>query len=145
LATGADYREVVRPGSIAIETREGSKKLARLRSIRERTREDEELGQHSGARPSSLIDQLQRAAAMWSDARPADVALYRAEIGEQRWAAMRTLGQAVAECLPEGDEDRRLINGLLSSAAMGIQAPRATVEAAVAKDEIRQMAIEKMN
>jgi hypothetical protein len=45
-------------------------------------------------------------------------------MGETRWQAMRTLGQAVAECLPDGDEDRRLINGLMSSNAMS-SAPRA--------------------
>jgi hypothetical protein len=35
------------------------------------------------------------------------------------------LGQAVAECLPQGDEDRRLINGLLGSAAASGDAPAA--------------------
>ena len=44
---------------------------------------------------------------------------------------MRTLGQAVAECLPEGDEDRRLINGLLGSNIMAAAA-RAPVQAAAA-------------
>ena len=45
--------------------------------------------------------------------------------------ALRTLGQAVAECLPEGDEDRRLINGLLGSNIMAAAA-RAPVQAAAA-------------
>ena len=44
-----------------------------------------------------------------------ELGAYRAEVGETRWAALRTLGQAVAECLTDGDEDRRLIFGLLGS------------------------------
>ena len=36
---------------------------------------------------------------------------------------MQTLGQAIAECLPDGDEDRRIILGLLGSSVMAA-APR---------------------
>ncbi|MBI3978252.1 MAG: DUF1156 domain-containing protein, partial [Chloroflexi bacterium] len=124
LATGADYREVVRPGSIAAEVREGSKKLVKLRTVRERGRQDETFGEDSPARPTPLIDQLQWAALLWSQNRPDDLAAFRTALGETRWTALRTLGQAVAECLPDGDEDRRLINGLLGSNVMGIAAPR---------------------
>jgi hypothetical protein len=115
LATGADYRQVVRPGSIAVEAKDKSKKVVRLRTIRERGRDDDGLGVDSPARPAALIDQLQRAANLWSANRMEELGVYRAELGETRWAALRTLGQAVAECLPDGDEDRRLIFGLLGS------------------------------
>ena len=50
---------------------------------------------------------------------PDRLAIYRGQLGEIRWAAIRTLGQAVAECLPDGDEDRRIILGLLGSSVMG--------------------------
>jgi putative DNA methylase len=125
LATGADYHEVVRPGSIAVEVKEKSKKLVKLRTIRERGQKEEDLGLDSPARPAPLIDQLQRAAYLWGLNRPDELAAYRASLGETRWTALRTLGQAVAECLPDGDEDRRLINGLLGSNVMASAAPRA--------------------
>lgn len=115
LATGADYNQVVRPGSIAVEGREKSKKVVRLKTIRERGRDEERLGVDSAARAAPLIDQLQRAAFLWSLNRLDKLGELRTEIGETRWAAVRTLGQAVAECLPDGDEDRRLIFGLLGS------------------------------
>jgi hypothetical protein len=79
----------------------------------------------SAARTTPLIDQLQRAAYLWSQNKQDEIAKYRAELGEQRWQALRTLGQAVAECLPDGDEDRRLINGLMSSNVMSTT-PRAS-------------------
>jgi putative DNA methylase len=115
LATGADYGQVVRLGSIAVESREGSKKVVKLRTIRERGRDDESLGQTTPARPSPLIDQLQYAAHLWSLNKTEDLGRYRESLGESRWMALRTLGQAVAECLPDGDDDRRLIFGLLAS------------------------------
>lgn len=118
LATGADYHQLVRPHSVALEAREGSKKVVKLRAIRERGREDEDLGLASAARPPALVDQLQRAAYLWAVNQPAELALYRGELGESRWNALRTFGQAVAECLPDGDEDRRLILGLLGSNVM---------------------------
>lgn len=118
LATGADYHALVRPHAIAAEAREKSKKLVKLRTIRERAMHDEELGQASGARATPLIDQLQWAAHLWGTNRPQDLARYRGSLGEQRWAPLRTLGQAVAECLPDGDEDRRIVLGLLGSAVM---------------------------
>lgn len=123
LATGAEYGSIVRPGSIGSETREGSKKLVRLLTVKERIRLDENLGLESAARPAPLIDQLQRAANLWGINRPDELATYRGALGETRWAALRTLGQAVAECLPDGDEDRRLIHGLLGSNVMAISAP----------------------
>jgi putative DNA methylase len=123
LATGADYGQTVRPGSIAVESKEKSKKLVRLRTIQERGAQEDDLGIGTPARPSPLIDQLQRAAWLWRGNKPDEIARYRATLGESRWQALRTLGQAVAECLPDGDDDRRLINGLLSSSAMSA-APR---------------------
>jgi len=123
LATGAEYGSIVRPGSIGSETREGSKKLVKLLTVKERMRLDEDLGLDSAARPAPLIDQLHRAAHFWGINRPDELATYRGALGETRWAALRTLGQAVAECLPDGDEDRRLIHGLLGSNVMAISAP----------------------
>ena len=64
---------------------------------------------------SQLIDQLQHAAWLWSQNLTDRLAAYRGQLGETRWSAMSTLGQAVAECLPDGDEDRRIILGLLGS------------------------------
>jgi adenine-specific DNA methylase len=118
LATGADYSEVVRDGSIAAEAKEKSKKMVKLRTIKERGAKEDELGVSNGARPVPLIDQLQRAAHLWFLNRPEQLVAYRESLGETRWTALRTLGQAVAECLPEGDDDRRLINGLLGSNVM---------------------------
>jgi adenine-specific DNA methylase len=123
LATGAEYGSIVRLGSIGVETREGSKKLVKLLTVKERIRADEDLGLPSAARPAPLIDQLHRAAHFWGINRPDELATYRGALGETRWAALRTLGQAVAECLPDGDEDRRLINGLLGSNVMAVSAP----------------------
>lgn len=124
LATGADYGQTVRPHAIAVEAKEKSKKVVKLRTIRERGLQDEDLGVESAARVTPLIDQLQRAAFLWSQNKQDEIAKYRSALGETRWQALRTLGQAVAECLPDGDEDRRLINGLMSSNAMS-SAPRA--------------------
>ena len=123
LATGAVYDEMTRPHSIAAEIREKSKKMARLRTIRQRAMDDEDLGNGSAARPTPLIDQLQHAAWLWSQNLTDRLAIYRGQLGEARWSAMQTLGQAVAECLPDGDEDRRIIRGLLGSNVMA-SAPR---------------------
>lgn len=123
LAAGADYREVVRVDSIAVEAKEASKKVVKLRSIKDRGREQEQLGVSTPARPAPLVDQLHRAAWLWGMNRPEELTGYRSTVGETRWAALRTLGQAVAESLPEGDEDRRLINGLLGSNIMAATAP----------------------
>jgi len=118
LATGADYREVVGPGSIGAEAKERSKKLVKLRTIAQRGQEDGHLDEGSPARPAPLTDQRQQAAGLWGVNQMEELAAPRPKLGEARWAALRTLGQAVAECLPNGDEDRRLIFGLLGSAAM---------------------------
>ena len=115
LATGAAYDDMTRPNSIAVEIKEKSKKLVRLRTIRQRSLDDEDLGNGHAARPTPLIDQLQHAAWLWSQNLSDRLATYRGQLGETRWSAMRTLGQAVAECLPDGDEDRRVIMGLLGS------------------------------
>ena len=123
LATGASYDEVTRAHSIASEAREKSKKIVKLRTIRERAMDDEDLGSGSPARPTPLVDQLQHAAWLWSQNLTDRLALYRGELGETRWTAMRTLGQAVAECLPDGDEDRRIILGLLGSSIMAAPPP----------------------
>ena len=87
--------------------------------------EDEDLGYGNPARPAPLIDQIQHAAWLWGQNRTDALGTFRGSLGETRWAAMHTLGQAVAECLPDGDEDRRIINGLLGSNVMGIAAPEA--------------------
>lgn len=124
LATGADLDDLTRPHAVAEMVREKSKKVVKLRSIVARAREDDELGHGNGARVTPLIDQLQHAAWLWGANRGADLAKYRAELGEPRWKALRVLGQAVAECLPEGDDDRRLVNGMLgSSVTAGAAAP----------------------
>ena len=120
LATGASYNEITLPHSIAAEGREKSKKTVKLRTIRERAMDDEGLGYGSPARPTPLIDQLQYAAWLWSQNLTDGLTFYRGELGETRWTALQKLGQAVTECLPDGDEDRRIIRGLLSSNIMGI-------------------------
>ena len=91
-----------------------------MRTVRQRAAEDDDLGFGTGARPAPLIDQLQYAAWLWGQNRTADLGGYRGSLGETRWGALRTLGQAVAECLPDGDEDRRIINGLLGSGVMAV-------------------------
>ena len=123
LATGATYDEMTRAHSIGAESREKSKKVVRLRSIRQRAMDDDDLGNMSSARPTPLIDQLQQSAWLWSQNLSDRLATYRAELGETRWSAMRTLGQAVAECLPDGDDDRRIILGLLGSNVMASAPP----------------------
>ena len=126
LATGASYDDTTRPHSIAAEGREKSKKVVRLRTIRQRAMEDEDLNYGTAARPAPLIDQLHCAAHLWGQNRMDQVGAYRGQMGEGRWTALRTLGQAVAECLPDGDEDRRIILGLLGSNIMAASAPVAT-------------------
>ena len=128
LATGADYHDAVRDHGIAVEKNQKSKKVVALRTIQERGEEDEHLGEGTSARPAPLIDQMQHAAWLWSQNRAADLGQYRGTLGESRWGALRTLAQAVAECLPESDEDRRLINGLLASNAMASQAPESAAQ-----------------
>jgi adenine-specific DNA methylase len=124
LATGSSYDDLVRPHSIAVATRDKSKKMVRLRTIKERAAEDEDLGQETGVRVGPLIDQMQFAASLWDRNATTDLATFRGSVGETRWGVLRTLGQAVAASLPEGDEDRRLILGLLGSNVMGIAAPK---------------------
>ena len=118
LATGASYDETTRPHSIASQGRAKSKKVVTLRTIRQRATQDTDLGRDTPSRPAALIDQLQRAAWLWGQNHAHDLSAYRAMLGEMRWRALRTLGQAVAECLPDGDEDRRIILGLLGSNVM---------------------------
>ena len=120
LATGAAYQDVARPDSIAAEVREKSKKMVRLRTIRQREMDDEDFGNGTPARPTPLIDQLQHAAWLWGQNLTERLGVYRGALGEARWTALRTLGQAVAECLPSGDEDRRIILGLLGSSVMAV-------------------------
>lgn len=124
LATGADLGEITRPHAIAETATDKSKKVVKLRSIAARAREDEELGRGNGARNTPLIDELQYAAFLWGAGKAAtDLSKYRASVGEERWKALRILGQAVAECLPDGDDDRRIILGLLGSGAASGAAP----------------------
>ena len=125
LATGASYDDTTRPHSVAAEGREKSKKVVRLRAIRQRAFEDEDLGYGTAARPAPLIDQLQYVAHLWSQNRIDQVGAYRGQLGESRWTALRSLGQAVTGCLPDGDEDRRIILGLMGSNVMAASAPLA--------------------
>ena len=53
LATGAIYGEMTRPNSIAVEAREKSKKMVRLRTIRQRATDDQDLGNGSPAPPDA--------------------------------------------------------------------------------------------
>lgn len=115
LASGADYAALVRPHSIATEVKEKSKKTVQLRTIRERAANDEDLSSGTPAKPLALIDQLQYAAWLWAESKTSELSRFRASMQESRWSALQTLGQAVAGCLADGDEDKRLINGLLSS------------------------------
>ena len=115
LATGASYENTTRPHSITAEKRDKSKKVVQLRSIRERAMQDDDLAHGTAARPAPLIDQLQYAAWLWGQNQSSDLSAYMGRLGEARWTALSTLGQAVVECLPEGDEDRRIILGLLGS------------------------------
>ena len=84
LATGAAYDEMTRPHSIATEAREKSKKVVRLRTIRQRAMDDEDLGFGSSARPTPLIDELQHAAWLWGQNLTDRLASYRGELGETR-------------------------------------------------------------
>ena len=102
-----------------------ARRVVRLRTVRQRAMEDDDLGYGSPARPAPLIEQLQHAAWLWAQNRTDRLAAYRGALGETKWTAVHTLGQAVAECLPDGDEDRRIINGLLGSNVMGIAPPEA--------------------
>ena len=123
LATGASFPDLTREHSIAVAARERSKKIVKLRAIAERAREDEDLGIGTPARPAPLIDELQRAAWLWGQNQSGRLGEYRGALGESRWTALLTLGQAVAECLPDGDEDRRVILGLLGATVRGPNPP----------------------
>ena len=120
LATGTPYQDVVQPQSIAAEGKDKSKKTVKLRSIRERALEDDDFGTGTAALPATLIEQLQHAAWQWGQNRTDRLGAFRGTLGESRWAALHTLGQAVAACLPEGDEDRRIILGLLGSNVVSV-------------------------
>ena len=121
LATGASFPDLTREHSIAVADRERSKKVVKLRMIAERAREDDDLGLGTPARPAPLIDELQRAAWLWGQNKSARLGEYRGALGESRWTALLTLGQAVAECLSDGDEDRRIILGLLGATVRGVE------------------------
>ncbi len=123
LATGAPFDDLTREHSIAVAARERSKKVVKLRTIAERAREDDDLGMGTPARPAPLIDELQRAAWLWGQNQSDRLGEYRGALGESRWTALLTLGQAVAECLPDGDEDRRIILGLLGATVRGVEPP----------------------
>ena len=81
LATGASYADTVRAGSIAAEGREKSKKMVRLRTVRQRATEDEDLGFGTAARPAPLIDQLQYAAWLWGQNRVDDLGWVQRQLG----------------------------------------------------------------
>ena len=135
LATGAPFDDLTREHSIAVAARERSKKIVKLRTIAERAREDDDLGEGTPARPAPLIDELQRVAWLWGQNQSARLGEYRGALGESRWTAMLTLGQAVAECLPDGDEDRRIILGLLGATVRGVEPPPATPQLAFSMED----------
>ena len=64
-------------------------------------------------RLTPLVDQLQHAAWLWGQNMAYRLAAYQGQLYETRWSAMRTLGQAVAECLPDRDEEAASIHGVL--------------------------------
>ncbi len=123
LATGARLDEITSDHAIAATAKQRSKKVVKLRTIAERAREDDDLGGESSGITAPLVDQLQCAARLWSQNHGDRLSIYRGALGESRWSALLTLGQAVAECLPEGDEDRRIIHGLLGATVRGAEAP----------------------
>ena len=124
---GAQLDDLTREHSIATATREKSRKVVKLRAIAARAREDERFGLGTPARPAPLIEELQRAAWLWGGNEGARLGEYRGRLGEARWAALLTLGQAIAECLPEGDDERRIIRGLLGATVrVGAAAPETT-------------------
>ena len=135
LATGAPFDDLTREHSIAVSARERSKKVVKLRTIAERAREDENLGIGTPARLAPLIDELQRAAWLWGQNQSARLGEYRGALGESRWTALLTLGQAVAECLPDGDEDRRIILGLLGATVRGVEPPAAAPQLAFSMED----------
>ena len=132
LATGASYDDTTRPHGIAAEKREKSKKVVQLRSIRQRAMEDDDLAHGTAAHAAPLIDQLHHAAWLWGQNQASHLSVYMGGLGEARWSALHTLGQAVAECLPEGDEDRRIILGLLGSNVMASVAEEGTTRSQLA-------------
>ena len=135
LATGASFPDLTREHSIAVADRERSKKVVKLRMIAERAREDDDLGLGTPARPAPLIDELQRAAWLWGQNQSARLGEYRGALGESRWTALLTLGQAVAECLPDGDEDRRIILGLLGATVRGVEPPEPNPQMAFSMED----------
>lgn len=135
LATGTRLDDVTRDRSIAVTAKQRSKKVVKLRTIAERGREDDDLGGESSGRATPLIDQLQRAAWLWGQNQSDRLGKYRAALGESRWSALLTLGQAVASCLPEGDEDRRIILGLLGATVRPTEAPAPSPQLSLGMDE----------
>ncbi len=135
LATGTRLDDVTRDHSIAVAAKQRSKKLVKLRTIAERARDDDDLGGESSGRTAALIDQLQCAAWLWGQNQSDRLGKYRAALGESRWSALLTLGQAVASCLPEGDEDRRVILGLLGATVRPTEAPAPSPQLSLGMDE----------
>lgn len=135
LATGTRLDDVTRDHSIAVTAKQRSKKVVKLRTIAERGREDDDFGGESSSRTAPLIDQLQCAAWLWGQNQSDRLGKYRAALGESRWSALLTLGQAVASCLPEGDEDRRVILGLLGATVRPTEAPDPNPQLPLGMDE----------
>ena len=135
LATGTRLDDVTRDHSIAVTAKQRSKKVVKLRTIAERAREEDDLGGESSSQTAPLIDQLQCAAWLWGQNQSDRLSKYRAALGESRWSALLTLGQAVASCLPEGDEDRRIILGLLGATVRPTEAPAPSPQLSLGMDE----------
>ena len=135
LATGTRLDDVTREHSIAVTAKQRSKKVVKLRTIAERAREDDDFGGESSSRTAPLIDQLQCAAWLWGQNQSDRLGKHRAALGESRWSALLTLGQAVASCLPEGDEDRRIILGLLGATVRPTEAPAPSPQLSLGMDD----------
>lgn len=135
LATGTRLDDVTRDHSIAVTAKQRSKKVVKLRTIAERARDDDDLGGESSGRTVALIDQLQCAGWLWGQNQSDRLGKYRAALGESRWSALLTLGQAVASCLPEGDEDRRMVLGLLGATVRPTEAPAPSPQLSLGMDE----------
>ena len=124
LATGASYADTIRTGSIAAEGRE-------------KEQEDGATAHGSTARhggrgpglwhggPAIAANRPAPVRCLGSGDRTASMTLAGTEVAWARLAGRpsRTLGQAVAGCLPDGDEDRRIIMGLLGSNVMAMALP----------------------
>ena len=82
---------------------------------RQRAR-DEHLGEAGpGGQPPPLIDVLHRACLLWNQGDRAALAEFLARSGHMRDESLWTVAQALSEILPEGDNEKQMLQGLLGS------------------------------